>query len=176
MMDDQLDEMTAEDEKKKQRMAAKGKAEMDAYVGNTMKLADKFLAAKTRGTEDYSGTTGDKQLEKRIAEGQQLDVLRVFPPGFKNYPSHIDELSDDKAAIERHRQHLGLLAAERSAATSSSGADVFNISSRGRSKSRARSTTGTKGETSDPETNVAKPRGRRVNPDSARQKAMAKKK
>ena len=158
MLDDELDEMKAEDEEKKKRMAAKGKADMDVYVGNTKKLADKFLAAKTRGTEDYSGTTGDKQLEKRIAEGQRLDVLRVLPPGLKVHPPYIDELSDDKAAIERHRQHLGLLASERSAATSSS--------------DPVRSTRGTKGETSDPETNVAKRRGRPVNPDSARQKAM----
>jgi hypothetical protein len=170
MMDDQLDEMTAEEEKKKQLMAAKGKAEMHTYVGNTRKLADKFLAAKTRGTEDYSGTTGDKQLEKNIAEGQQLDMLRMLPPGLKVYPRAIDELSDDKAGIERHRQHLGL------PASSSSGPDVFNISSRGRSKSRVRSTSGTKGETDDPETNVAKPRGRRPNPDSARQKKLAAKK
>jgi hypothetical protein len=169
MMDDQLDEMTAEEEKKKQRMAAKGKADMDAYVGNTKKLADKFLAAKTRGTEDYSGTTGDKQLEKRIAEGQQLNVLRVLPPGLKVYPPYIDELSDDKAGIERHRQHLGL------PASSSSGPQIFDISSRGRSKSRTRATSGTKGETDDPETHVAKRRGPKINPDSARQKAMAKK-
>ena len=126
MMDDQLDEMTAEEEKKKQRMAAKGKAEMHTYVGNTRKLADKFLAAKTRGTEDYSGTTGDKQLEKRIAEGQRLDVLRVLPPGLKVYPPYIDELSDDKAAIERHRQHLGLPAASSSATAWSSSNQVIS--------------------------------------------------
>ena len=70
-------------------MAAKGKADMDAYVGNTKVLADKFLAAKTRGTEDYTGTTGDKSLEKRIAEGQRLDALRVLPPGLKVYPPYI---------------------------------------------------------------------------------------
>ena len=108
------------EEEKIQRMAAKGKADMDAYIGNTQVLADKFLAAKTRGTEDYSGTTGDKQLEKRIAEGQQLDVLRVLPAGLKKYPSHIDELSDDKAAIERHRQQLGLPASSSSGPASSS--------------------------------------------------------
>ena len=165
-----LDELQHQrDEEKKQRMAAKGKADMDAYVGNTKVLADKILAAKTRGTEDYSGATGDKPLEKRIAEGQRLNVLRVLPPGLENYPSHISELSDDKAAMERHRQLLGLPAA------SSSGPVQYAISLRGRSKSRARSTTGTKGETNDPETNVAKRRGRPVNLDSARQKAMAKK-
>ena len=48
MLDDELDEMKADDEEKKQRMAAKGKAEMDAYVGNTKILADKFLAEKQR--------------------------------------------------------------------------------------------------------------------------------
>ena len=113
------------EEEKIQRMAAKGKADMDAYVGNTKKLADQFLAAKTSGTQDYTGTTGDKQLEKRIAEGQRLNVLRVLPPGLKKYPSHITELSDDKAAIERHRQHLGL----SKAASSSSGPVKFDISS-----------------------------------------------
>ena len=65
-------------------MAAKGKADMDVYVGNTKVLANKLLAAKTKGTEDYSGTTGDKSLEKRIAEGQRLDVLRILPPGLEN--------------------------------------------------------------------------------------------
>ena len=166
-----LDELQHQrDEEKKQRMAAKGKAEMHTYISNTQVLADKFLAAKTRGTEDYSGTTGDKQLEKRIAEGQQLDVLRVLPPGLKVHPPYIDELSDDKATIEIHRQHLGLPAA------SSSGPVQYDISSRGRSKSRTRATSGTKGETDDPETHVAKRRGPKINPDSARQKAMAKKK
>ena len=137
-------------------MVAKGKADMDAYVGNTKVLADKILAAKTRGTEDYSGTTGDKQLEKRIAEGQRLDVLRVLPPGLQNYPPYIDELSNDKAAIERHRQHLGLPAA------SSSGP--------------VRSTKGATGETDNPETHVAKkgPVGRPIDPNSARQKKLAK--
>jgi hypothetical protein len=166
------DEMAAEDEAKKQRMAVKGKADMDAYVGNTRKLADKFLAAKTRGTEDYSGTTGDKQLEKNIAEGQQLDMLRVLPPGLKVYPRAIDELSDDKAAIERHRQHLGL------PASSSSGPQMFNISSPRpdrfyKAKSRDLPATG---ETDNPETHVAKkgPAGRPVNPNSARQKKLAK--
>ena len=74
------------EEEKVQRMAAKGKADMDAYVGNTKKLADQFLAAKTSGTQDYTGTTGDKQLEKRIAEGQRLNVLRVLPPGLTKIP------------------------------------------------------------------------------------------
>ena len=118
-------------------------------------------------------------------------MLRVLPPGLKKYPSHIDELSDDKAAIERHRQHLGLLAAERSAATSSSGPvasssgpEMFNIASpKAKQKAiakhvqvRAKSTKGTKGETSDPETNVSKPLGRRPDPNSARQKKLAAKK
>ena len=139
-------------------MAAKGKADMDAYIGNTEVLADKFLAAKKSGTQDYTGTTDDKRLEKRIAEGQQLDVLRVSPPGLKNYPSHIDELSNDKAAIERHRQHLGLPAA------SSSGP--------------GRSTKGTTGETDNPETHVSKKGspGRPIDPNSARQKKLAKNK
>ena len=83
-------------------------------------------------------------------------MLRVLPPGLENYPSHISELSNDKAAIERHRQHLGLPAA------SSSGP--------------GRSTKGTTGETDNPETHVAKkgPAGRPVNPNSARQKKIAK--
>ena len=81
-----LDEFEKQyNEEKRRDMAAKGKADMDAYVGSTKVLADNLFAAKTRGTEDYSGTTGDKQLEKRIAEGQRLDVLRVLPPGLQNY-------------------------------------------------------------------------------------------
>ena len=50
MLDDQLDDMKVEEEQKKQDMAAKAKADMDAYVGNTKVLADKFLAAKATGT------------------------------------------------------------------------------------------------------------------------------
>ena len=53
-------------------------------------------------------------------------MLRVLPPGLQNYPPYIDELSDDKAAIERHRQHLGLPAASSSATASSSSNQVIS--------------------------------------------------
>ena len=166
MLDDQLDEMKVEEEQKKQRMAAKGKADMDAYVGNTKVLADKFIAAKATGTEDFTGATGSKLLEKDVKEGQRLDQLRVLPPGLPSYPKEITELSKDPAAIEGFRKSHGLDAPVPSQAAASS--------SSGRSKSRDPSTKGTRGETNDPETNVAKRRGRPVNKDSARQKAMAK--
>ena len=163
---EELDEMLRQrEEQKKQRMAAKGKADMDAYVGNTKVLADKFLAAKATGTEDFTGATGSKLLEKDIKEGQQLDVLRVLPPGLPSYPKEITELSKDPVAIEGFRKSHGLFDPQSQAAASSS---------RDRSKSRDPSTKGTRGETNDPETNVAKRRGRPVNKDSARQKAMAK--
>ena len=66
----------------------------------------------------------------------------------------------------------------QAAASSSSGPQVFDISDerqRGRSRARARSTAGTRAETNEPETAAPKKRGRPENPNSARQKALAKK-
>ena len=174
MLDDQLDEMKVEEEQKKQRMAAKGKADMDAYVGNTKVLADKFIAAKATGTEDFTGATGSKLLEKDVKEGQQLDVLRVLPPGLPSYPKEITELSKDPAAIEGFRKSHGLDAPVPSQAAASSSSGPAKPKAAAKPKPKGPSTKGTKGETNDPETNVAKPRGRPVNLDSARQKAMAK--
>ena len=62
-------------------MAVRGKAGMVDHVDAVTELSDSFAAAKATGTEDYSGALGSKPLEKHIAEGQRLDVLRVLPPG-----------------------------------------------------------------------------------------------
>ena len=141
-------------------MAAKGKADMDAYVGNTKVLADKFLAAKATGTEDFTGATGSKLLEKSIAEGQRLDQLRVLPPGLPSYPKEITELSKDQAAIEGFRKSHGLDAPVPSQAAASSSSGPAKPKAAAKPKPKGPSTKGTKGETNDPETNVAKPRGR----------------
>ena len=143
-------------------------------------LRDSFIAAQATGTEDFTGATGSKLLEKSIAEGQRLDQLRVLPPGLPTLPQYIAELSKNKEAIEGFRKSHGLFDPQsQAAASSSSGPVQYEIRTPrvgGRSKSvPPPSTKGTKGETNDPETNVAKRRGRPVNPDSARQKAMAKK-
>ena len=58
-MDDMLDDMKANDEAKKQRMAATGKADMDKYVGNIKALSDTFLAAEATGYEPLQ-PTGEK--------------------------------------------------------------------------------------------------------------------
>ena len=85
--------------------------------------------------------------------------------------------------MDSFRERAGLT----EAASSSSAAVPFDISGspraesgskvRAKSGSRARSssTKGTKGETRDPETNVAKSRGRPKDPNSERQKALAAK-
>ena len=50
-MDDFVTQVEAEQLARQQQMAAKGKADMDAYVGNTQRLADKFIAAQATGYE-----------------------------------------------------------------------------------------------------------------------------
>ena len=172
-MDDYLRAKDEEEDEKKQRMAERGKAGMVSHIDAVTKLSESFAAAKATGTEPFQGTTGNKLQDKFIKDGQDLDLLRVVEG--KNPPKYISELSKDKEAVEMQRQRLGLSPdpQTQAAASSSSGAAQFKISTP-RSKSRARSTTGTKGETDNPETNVAKGRGRPVNPDSARQKALAK--
>ena len=134
-----------------------------------------LAAAKATGTEDYSGATGSKFLEQHIAEGQRLGLLRVLPKGVKNPPPYITELSKDKEAVERQRQRLGLSPDPQTQAASSSSSGPVQFDIRTPRPDRSKSTKGTKGETNEPETNVAKRRGRPVNPDSARQKALAKK-
>jgi len=127
-------------------------------------LRDAFRAAQTTGTQDYSGTTGSKLLEKAIAKNQQSDRLRVLPRGQSEPPPYIAEISKDpknKGAVERKRLDLGLSPdPQTQAASSSSGAtQYYSLYDEG-----------------NPETNVA-PKGksgRPVNPNSARQKAMAK--
>ena len=173
-MDDYLQDMDEAEDARKQRMGARGKAGMVARVDAVTKLSESFAAAKATGTEPFQGTTGNKLQDKFIRDGQDLNLLRVVEGN--NPPPYISEISKNKEAVERQRQRLGLSddPQTQAAASSSSGAVKHDISSRGRSKSRARSTTGTRGETDNPETNVAKGRGRPVNPDSARQKALAK--
>ena len=79
--------------------------EQSEYLGG---LHDSLNAAKATGTEDYTGATGSKFLEKHVAEGQRLDQLRVYPASMKNPPPYITELSKNKAAVEKQRQRLGL--------------------------------------------------------------------
>ncbi len=104
----------------------RGKDGMVDHVDAVTKLAGSFAAAKATGTEDYSGALGSKQQEKHIAEGQQLGVIRVYPPGLDKYPPRIDELSKNPAAIEQQRQRLGLSQVAVSGA-SSSAAVQFDI-------------------------------------------------
>jgi len=135
--------------------------EQHEYLGG---VRDAFRAAQTTGTQDYSGTTGSKLLEKAIAKNQQSDRLRVLPRGQSEPPPYIAEISKDpknKGAVERKRLDLGLSPdPQTQAASSSSGAtQYYSLYDEG-----------------NPETNVAPKgsRGRPVNPNSARQKAMAK--
>jgi len=162
----------------KREMAARGKAAMVSYVDNVTTLSDLIRAAQATGFEPFVGTTGDKFKDKHIRAGQDLDLLRVVEG--KNPPQYIRELSKDKEAVESFRASHGLFDPQsQAAASSSSGPANFNIATpRAKSlgaKTRSRSTKGTKDETNDPETSVAKARGRPVDPNSARQKAMAKK-
>ena len=180
-IDDYLKDMDDEEEEKKQRMAARGKAGMVDRIDAVTKLSEAFQASKATGFEPFVGTTGDKLKDKHIRDGQDLDLLRVVEG--KNPPPYISELSKNKEAVESFRASHGLFDPQSQAAASSSysvGTPAnFNIATpRAKSlgaKTRSRSTKGTKDETNDPETSVAKARGRPVDPNSARQKAMAKK-
>ena len=73
-MDDYHRDMDKAEDEKKQRMAERGKKGMVAHVDAVTKLAESYAAAKATGTEDYTGATGSKFLEKIIAEGQRQDV------------------------------------------------------------------------------------------------------
>ena len=149
-MEDMLDQIQEDKLARQQQMAAKGKADMDAYVGNTQRLADKFIAAKATGYEPVS-TTGDKKFDEHIAEGQQLGTLRALPASSSN-PPYISELSKNPEAIESFRQSHGL---SQAAASSSSGPVQFNIASprpdRSKSRERPRSAKGTRAESVQPE-------------------------
>ena len=141
-------------------------------------LRDQFRAAQATGTQDYSGATSSKFLEKHVAEGQNLNQVRVLPASMKNKPQNIYELSKKPEDIAKAHKYFGLSddpqtqAAVGAASSSSSGA----VRSKSGARVRSASTKGTKDETNNPETAMAKARGRPVNPSSARQKAMAKKK
>ena len=202
-IEDEMNEAIAQvvitKEIKQREMAVRGKAGMVDHVDAVTKLSDSFAAAKATGTEDYSGALGNKKDEKFIAEGQRLNLLRALPPNTKAPPPYISELPKDKVVVEMRRQHLGLTAFDpqtqaamgTGSASSSSNpvgsAVQYNISSprtdRSKSRDRSHSTKGTRGETRNPETNVAKSRGRpkytleqRAEADKLKaQKAAAKK-
>ena len=59
--------------------------EQHEYLGG---LRNAFSASMATGTEDFTGATGSKLLEKDIAEGQRLNVLRVVAKG-KQHHHHI---------------------------------------------------------------------------------------
>ena len=152
---------------------------MVSYVDNVTKLSDSIRAAQATGFESFVGTTGDKLKDKHIRDGQDLDLLRVVEGN--DPPPYISELSKNKEAVESFRASHGLFDPHsQQASSSSSGPANFNIATpRAKSlgaKTRSRSTKGTKGETNDPENYVSNPKGagRPVNPNSARQKALAK--
>ena len=131
--------------------------EQSEYLGG---LHDSFSAAKATGTEDYSGALGHKGLEKDLAKRQQSGEVRVLPASTKNPPPYITELSTDPKARAAAKEYFGLFDPQSQEA-SSSGAVRYNISSprpdRSKSRSRARSTTGTKGETNEPERSSSVP-------------------
>ena len=178
-IDDYLKDMDDEEEEKKQRMAARGKQGMVDRIDAVTKLSEAFQASQATGYKPFVGTTGNKSKDEWIRGGQELDLLRVTEG--ENPPPYISEISKtNPQAVESFRASHGLFDPQsKAAASSSSGFDSFNIATpRAKSlgaKTRSRSTKGTKDETNDPETSVAKARGRPVDPNSARQKAMAKK-
>jgi len=183
------EEMTEMDyqkiEMEREEIAKRGKAGMKERIDEVTRqhehlggLRDAFRAAQATGTQDYSGATSSKHLEKHTAEGQRLDQVRVLPASMKDLPPYISELSKNPQDIAKAHKYFGLSddpqtqAAVGAASSSSSGA----VRSKSGARVRSASTKGTKNETNNPETAVAKGRGRPVNPDSARQKTMAKKK
>ena len=115
-------------EEKLQRMAAKGKADMDAYVGSTNKLNDKFLAAQAGGMGTEILTGGGKH--DAVAEGQRLGTMRVLPKGIKNPPPYISELPKEEEEREKIRRRIGLTAFDpqtrfaRGSASSSSSSGI----------------------------------------------------
>ena len=122
------------------------------YLGG---LRESFAAAKATGYEPVP-STGDKEFDKHIAEGQRLGTLRVLPAGSGN-PPYISELSKNPEAIERQREYLGI---SQAASSSSAGPAEFNISTpRTKPKAKTKSK-GTKAETNEPETSIQKPIGR----------------
>ena len=102
--------------------------EQHEYLGG---LRNAFSAAKATGTEDFTGATGSKLLEKDIAEGQQLNVLRVVAKGKAKGkakpPPYISELPKEEEEREKIRRRVGLDAPQTASASSSSGDVMLEI-------------------------------------------------
>ena len=181
------EEMTEMDyqkiEMEREEIAKRGKAGMLARLDEVTKqhehlggLRDKFEGAKATGTQDYSGATSSKFLEKHVAEGQNLNQVRVLPASMKNKPQNIYELSKNPEDIAKAHEYFGLSPDPQTQAAVGAASSSGAVRSKSGARVRSASTKGTKNETNNPETAVSKGRGRPVNPDSARQKTMAKKK
>ena len=95
--------------------------EQHEYLGG---LRNAFSAAKATGTEDFTGATGSKLLEKDIAEGQQLNVLRVVAKGKAKGkakpPPYISELPKEEEEREKIRRRIGLTGFDKMSSSSSS--------------------------------------------------------
>ena len=77
--------------------------EQSEYLGG---LHDSMRAAQATGTEDYSGALGSKLLEKDLAEGQRLDIIRALPTSMKDPPPYITELSEDPEVRKTALSHF----------------------------------------------------------------------
>jgi hypothetical protein len=178
-MDDQIDQMERNEQAKRVRQAMYSRVaevtQQHEYLGG---LRDDFAAASATGHEQV-GATGNKKDDKHIAKGQQLDQLRVIQPGATTPPKRITELTKDPVKLEQGRQYLGLSQASSSSSNPKGSAEQFDISgepiAKSGSRARSQSTKGTRNETLNPETSVAKPRGRPTDPNSERQKTLAAK-
>ena len=167
----------------REEMAKRGKAGMKDRIDEVTRqhehlggLRDSFRAAQVTGTLDYSGATSSKFLEKHVAEGQRLDQVRVLPASMKDQPPYISELSKNPKDIAKAHEYFGLSPDPQTQAAVGAASSSGAVRSKSGARVRSASTKGTKNETNNPETAVAKARGRPVNPNSARQKAMAKNK
>ena len=168
-MDDYLRDMDEEEDKKKQRMAVRGKAGMATYVDSVTRLSNSLAAAKATGTEPFQGTTGNKLQDEFIRYGQDENLLRVVEGN--NPPPYISEISKNTVAVDKFKASHGLSPDPQTQASASSSSGPARL--RGRSKSRDLSTKGARDETEEPN---PEPRnsGRPINPNSARQRALAK--
>ena len=167
----------------REEMAKRGKAGMKERINEVTQqhehlggLRDSFRAAQVTGTLDYSGATSSKFLEKHVAEGQRLDQVRALPAGMKDLLPYISELSKNPTDIAKAHEYFGLSPDPQTQGAVGAASSSSAVRSKSGARVRSASTKGTKDETNNPETAVAKGRGRPVNPDSARQKALAKKK
>ena len=80
--------------------------EVNQDAERALARTDKYLAAMTRGDIPVP-KLGYKKMDKHIAEGQQVDTLRVLPASSSN-PPYISELSKNPANVERQRLRMGL--------------------------------------------------------------------